>query len=57
VKVNGQFSPWLLYPCGKSSQYPLDRRLGGPQSLSGHGTDEQNSFLALEDNRFISWYY
>jgi hypothetical protein len=25
----------LLYPQGKSSQYPLDRRLGGPQSQSG----------------------
>jgi hypothetical protein len=27
-----------LYPCGKSTWYPLDRRLGGPQSRSGqHG--------------------
>jgi hypothetical protein len=27
-----------LYPRGKSPQYPLDRRLGGPQSQSGrHG--------------------
>jgi hypothetical protein len=23
--------PWLLQPQGKSPQYPLDRRLGGPQ--------------------------
>jgi hypothetical protein len=28
---------WLLYP-----QYPLDRRLGGPQSWSGHGGEEKN---------------
>ena len=24
------FMPWLLQPCGNSSQYPLDRRMGGP---------------------------
>jgi hypothetical protein len=28
------FTPWLLYPQGKSPPYPLDRRLGGPQSHS-----------------------
>jgi hypothetical protein len=27
-----------LYP-----RYPLDRRLGGPQSRSGHGGEEKNS--------------
>jgi hypothetical protein len=26
--------PWPLYPQGKSPWYPLDRRLGGPQSRS-----------------------
>jgi len=26
-----------LYSQGKSPWYPLDRRLGGPQSRSGHG--------------------
>jgi len=29
--------PQLLYPQGKSLWYPLNRRLGGPQSLSGYG--------------------
>jgi hypothetical protein len=29
------FTPLPLYPRGKSPQYPLDRRLGGPQSQSG----------------------
>jgi hypothetical protein len=28
-------TPRLVYPCGKSPQYLLDRRLGGPQCLSG----------------------
>jgi hypothetical protein len=33
----------LLYPHGKSPWYPLDRRLGGPQSCSWHGGEEKNS--------------
>jgi hypothetical protein len=32
-----------LYSQGKSPQYPLDRRLGRPQSRSGHGGEEKNS--------------
>jgi hypothetical protein len=35
--------PQQLYPQGKSPQYPLDWRLGGPQSQSGHGVEEENS--------------
>jgi hypothetical protein len=34
---------WPLYPQGKSSPYPLDRRLGGPQSPSGRDGEEKNS--------------
>jgi hypothetical protein len=30
-----RFMPWPLYTQGKSPWYPLDRRLGGPQSHSG----------------------
>jgi hypothetical protein len=29
------FTPGQLHPQGKSPWYPLDRRLGGPQSRSG----------------------
>jgi len=32
---------WPLYPQGKSHQYPLDRRLGGPQIQTGHGSEEK----------------
>jgi len=39
------FTPRPLYPQGKSPWYPLDRRLGGPQSHSGHGGEEKNSQL------------
>jgi hypothetical protein len=37
-----RFMPRLLYPHEKSPWYPLDRRLGGPQSRSGHGAEEKN---------------
>jgi hypothetical protein len=37
------FTPWTLYPHGKNPWYLLDRRLGGPQSWSGHGGKEKTS--------------
>jgi hypothetical protein len=36
------FTPRPVYPQGKNSWYPLDRRLGGPQSHSGRGEEEKN---------------
>jgi hypothetical protein len=39
------FTPRPLYPQGKSSWYPLDRRLGGSQSRSGRDGEEKNSQL------------
>jgi hypothetical protein len=44
------FTPWLLYPQGKSPWYPLDRRLGWPHSWSGSGDEVKNSqpLLGLE---------
>jgi len=38
MEVSGQ-----LYTQGKSPWYPLDRRLGGPQTQSGSGGEEKNS--------------
>jgi hypothetical protein len=35
------FTPLLLYPRGKSPPYPLDRRLGGPQSRSGRRGEDK----------------
>jgi hypothetical protein len=46
------FTPRPLYPPGKSSWYPLDRRLGGPQSRSGHGGKDKNSQPLRESNRW-----
>jgi hypothetical protein len=37
------FTPRPLYLQGKSPWYPLDRRLGGPQSRSGRGGEAKNS--------------
>jgi hypothetical protein len=37
------FTSRPFYPQGKSRFYPLDRRLGGPQSQSGRGGEEKNS--------------
>jgi hypothetical protein len=35
------FTPRPLYPRGKGPLYPLDRRLGGPQSRSGRHGEEK----------------
>jgi hypothetical protein len=36
-----KFTPRPLYPRGKNPRYPLDRRLGGPQSRSGRFGEEK----------------
>jgi hypothetical protein len=43
MEVSGQLHDLALYPQGKSPWYPLDRRLGGPQSRSERGEEEKNS--------------
>jgi hypothetical protein len=49
--------PQLLYLQGKSNQYPLDRRMGGPQSQSGHSDEEKNIQLKLLTIQPIAQYY
>jgi hypothetical protein len=39
------FMSQVYYTQGKSPWYPLDRRLGGAQSQSGHDGEEKNSQL------------
>jgi hypothetical protein len=52
------FTPQPLYPLGKSSRYPFDRRLGRPQSRSGKRGEEKilhlNRTRNLEFSRAIS---
>jgi hypothetical protein len=43
MEMSGQLHPRQLYSEGKSPWYPLDMRLGGPQSRSGRGGEEKNS--------------
>jgi hypothetical protein len=38
MEVSGQFHASAALPQGSSSWYPLDRRLGEPQSRSGRGS-------------------
>jgi hypothetical protein len=41
--VSGQrHAPAALYPWGKNPRYPLNRRLGGPQSRSGRRGQKKN---------------
>jgi len=46
------FMPQLLYPWGKSPQYPLVRRLGGSQRQYGH-SGEDKKFLAPARNKTL----
>jgi len=48
------FTPRPPCPQGKSPWYPLDRRLGGPQSHSGRGGEEKNSSPCQELNPRIA---
>jgi hypothetical protein len=39
MEASGQLHGPAVLPSGKSPRYPLDRRLGGPQSQSRRGGD------------------
>jgi hypothetical protein len=43
MEGSGQLQAPAALPPGKSPWYPLDRKLGGPQSRSGRGGEEKNS--------------
>jgi hypothetical protein len=43
MEVSGQLHAPAALPQRKSSWYPLDRNLGGPQSRSGRGGEEKDS--------------
>jgi hypothetical protein len=47
-----RFIPQLLYLWGKRLQYSVDRRLGRPQSWSGHGK-QKNLYPYQESNQFL----
>jgi hypothetical protein len=50
MEVSGQLHAPTALPRGKRPWYPLDRRLGGPQSSSGRGGEEKNSQPSREPN-------
>jgi hypothetical protein len=43
MEVSGQLHSPAALPPEKETPYPLDRRLGEPQSRSGRGGEEKNS--------------
>jgi hypothetical protein len=42
MEKHGQLHALATLPLGKSPWYPLDRRLGGPQTKSGRCSKEKN---------------
>jgi len=40
--------PQPLYPQGKNPQFPLDRRLDGPQSWSGYHGEEKKCIISSD---------
>jgi hypothetical protein len=42
MEMSGQLHASVALSQRKSPQYPLDRRLGGPQSRSGHSEEKKN---------------
>jgi hypothetical protein len=43
MEVSGQLHAAATLPPEKEPLYPLDRRVGGPQTMSGRGSEETNS--------------
>jgi hypothetical protein len=43
----------VFYPQGEDLQYSLDRRLGGPESLSGHRGERKESFASARDRTLV----
>jgi len=48
TEVSGQLHASAALPMGKESLYPLSRWLGGPQSRSGRGGEEEK-FLSIPE--------
>jgi len=48
MEVSGQFYVLADLHQGKERRYPLDRKMGGSQSRSGHsGGEEKNSLIYI----------
>jgi hypothetical protein len=56
MQVSGHHqTPRLLYPRGKRSWYPVDRRLGGSQNCSGRCEPEKNDFPLMGIVHLLEW--
>jgi hypothetical protein len=50
MEVSSQLHAPTALPPGKELWFPLDRRLGGPQSRSGRGGLQKNIYMYFGDN-------
>jgi len=50
MEMSGQLYAPATLPLGKKSQYPLDRKLGGPQSWSGYSGKVENPIIVPARN-------
>jgi hypothetical protein len=57
MEVSGQLHAPTALPPGKEPPYPLDKRLGGPQSRSGRYGEERNLTPAFQPvaRRYTYW--
>jgi len=53
MQVSVQLFILTALPSGKSSRFPLDRRLGGPHDWSGLGDEEKEIPAASEDSNQV----
>jgi len=53
MEVSGQ----LHAPGVRAPQYPMDRRLGGPQSQSGHSCEEKKNYIIASagNQTLLTW--
>jgi hypothetical protein len=49
------FTPWPIYPQGKKPWYPLDRRLGGPQSRLDAAVKRQIPDHLVRSSALYNW--
>jgi len=54
MELTGQLHGPAALPRGKSPRYPLDRRLGGPQSRSGRGGEVKNPYPGRPARKLVT---
>jgi hypothetical protein len=53
MEMSSQLHASAALPQGKNPWYPLSRKLGGPQSRSGHGSEKYSQLLPGPEHPII----